>query len=196
MAAPRRSRKVIWLLVAGAGIAAWQLGPRFLQRRAGTDRLVNQLWIERVARDERDQVGFFAALEKDGKRQGVVGHASRWRSHTEGFVWALDGNLLRARFPQDQRNARVRVRTWHCADEAPRPFELCLEITAGERSRRYYSRDGWRIRPHDASLDDEARGQALWVAPALRPLDGLPAEEPSEDDAQAPGPSPFEALPE
>jgi hypothetical protein len=182
MATARRSRKVLWLLAAGAAVAAWQLGPRFLQKRAGTERLVNQLWIERLPRDERDLVNFQFLLEKDDNRQGSLGRSSRWRSQTEGFLWKLEGNVLQARFPQERRQGRVRVRTWSCAGEAPRPFDWCLELKAGARSFRYYSRDNWRIRPKDGTLEDDvARAEVGGLASALRPLDGMASQEWSED---------------
>jgi hypothetical protein len=176
--AARTGKRILWLVIAGLAIAAWQLGPRLLQKRAGTERLVNQLWVERTPNDERDLVAFGLWLEKDDKRQGLFGRASRWRSRTEGFVWALNGNQLRARFPQDNQTMRGQVRTWRCEGEVPRPFQWCLEIQRGQKRHRLYSRDNWRVRPHDGVVDDsDARAELGWMASGLRPVDGVALEE-------------------
>jgi hypothetical protein len=186
MASPRRSRKVLWLLVAGAAVAAWQLGPRYLQKRSGTERLVNQLWIERLPRDDRDLVRFQVLLEKDADRHGLLGTSSQWRQRLDGFVWRLDSNVLHARFPQDGRQGRVRVRTWRCTGEAPAPFDWCLELTAGERSFRYFSRDDWRVRPKDGTLeDDDARAELGGLASVLRPLEGVHVDQPGEEAGES-----------
>ncbi|MGH0031865.1 MAG: hypothetical protein ACQGVC_18915 [Myxococcota bacterium] len=52
--------------------------------------------------------------------------------------------------PQDEIRTEVEVRTWKCEGEAPKPFELCLELSAKGRKVVYYSRKDWVIDPKDA----------------------------------------------
>jgi hypothetical protein len=37
------------------------------------------------------------------------------------------------------------VRTWACANEAPKGFDLCLELSDGKAKQRFYSRKTWRV---------------------------------------------------
>jgi hypothetical protein len=169
MAVRGRTRLVLWLVLALGAYAAWRFGvPYFFGGAAGTERLTNQVWLERMPRDQRDIVRHFFLIDDKGNRIGSVGRASRWRIHTEMFLWGLDRDLLRTRFPQDGTLARFRVRTWKCAGDAPRPFDWCLEVSNDRRTLRFYSRDGWKIRPHEAALEEGAQGELGFLAPALR----------------------------
>jgi hypothetical protein len=179
----------LWAVLGIGAAGIWQVATR-VERRPGTERLVNQMWLERMQHDQRDMVRFFVLVEHEGHREGALGRGSRWRARVERFLWSLDGDLLRARFPQDEKNARVRVRTWRCAGEAPRPFELCLEIGEGEHKRRYFSRDEWKVRPHDGVIDDEdARAELSWLSPSLLPAEAAPAAPPLEPAAAPEAPS-------
>jgi hypothetical protein len=167
MAASRRTWSKVALLVALAA-GAWKLWHLVFDADdgGGTKQLVNQLWLERMPRDERDLIYAAVLLEHKGERVGAVAHASRWRAHQDGFVWRLEGTELRTRFPQDDRRYTLEVRTWRCEGEAPRPFQLCLEARAGERVLRFYSMRDWVIRPRsdgDAALPREiAWAASLW----------------------------------
>ena len=112
---------------------------------AGTKRLVNQFWIERLPTTKRDMVGHLALIRHHRGKVGVAGKSSQWRHFIELFEWKLEGNKVDLHFPQDQVHARVRVKTWDCRNEAPAPFEICLEIAAKNRKVVYYSRKDWVI---------------------------------------------------
>jgi hypothetical protein len=95
-------------------------------------RLVNQVWIERMPRHQRDMI-WGGVLIEDGKdRVGVISHGSQWRVHADVLLWRLDGDLLRTRFPQDDRRYDLKARTWECEGRAPEPFQLCLELRRGD----------------------------------------------------------------
>jgi hypothetical protein len=137
--------KVLALAVlVGVG---WKLWDDFFGEDEAVKRLVNQLWIERMPRNERDQVQAGLLIEHDGERFGVVGRGSQWRWAQEAFLWRLDQDRLRTRFPQDDKRYTVQVRTWECEGKAPEPFELCLELRRGGQVLRFFSKREWVIRP-------------------------------------------------
>jgi hypothetical protein len=76
---------------------------------------------------------------------GVISHGSQWRVHADVLLWRLEGDLLRTRFPQDDRRYDLKARTWECEGRAPEPFQLCLELRRGDRVLRFFSRKDWEI---------------------------------------------------
>lgn len=122
------------------------------EQAQSTKHLVNQVWVNRLPQSERDMIDYLLLVDSSHGRLGAVGRASQWRQFTELFHWGLEGHRLMLFFPQDERKGKVRVRTWKCRGEAPEPFELCLEISAGQRSMLYYSMKDWVIDP-DATTD-------------------------------------------
>jgi hypothetical protein len=173
-------RLLALVLSAGAiGVGSYYLLSGDEDDAAGTKRLVNQFWIERMPETRRDMVGHLALIKHQRGKVGVVGKSSQWRHFIELFEWKLDGNKLKLHFPQDQKKGQVNVRTWDCRGDAPDPFELCLEVSAGERKRVYYSRKDWVIEPHDidGSLADLAQENPE-LAPVLQNVDenSLPTE--------------------
>lgn len=189
-----RRRLIVALVLAVVGTAGWQGFSWYRDmKRAGTERLVNQLWIERMPRDARDQVRFLNVIEQEGHRVGGVGRGSRWRVNLDGFVWALDGDELRTRFPQDDVRARFKVRTWRCRGDVPAPFDWCLAIASGQRTWTFYSRDAWRIRPHESVLDEPSDRAAIgWLDQLLAVSAAAPAPDATADPI---GAGPETAIP-
>jgi hypothetical protein len=179
------------LLFAGVVIGLWKTGA-WLFDGGRPVRIVNQIWLERLPRDARDMVHQLVLLDDRGRHLGATGRSSRWRIRVDLLVWAIEGDRLRLRFPQDGDRADVKTRVWRCKGEAPEPFELCLEL-ADDRGRKmtFYSRDAWRVRPREslAALDAELPGTAALVAGAAGPA----ADEatPAEDAAPAGAPGPL-----
>lgn len=143
MATRARSGKAL-LLVLGLGVGAWMLWHR------GSDggsvkRLVNQVWIERLPRHERDMIWGGVLVENGKDRVGVISHGSQWRVHADVLVWRLEGDRLRTRFPQDNRRFELRAKTWECEGKVPEPFQLCLELRRGDQVLRFYSRKDWDL---------------------------------------------------
>jgi len=133
-------------LASTVGFGWWLASDDIPNEAASTERLVNQVWIERMPEDPRDMIHHVVMLDGSHGKIGAAGVSSRWRHRIEAFRWALEGDRLLAAFPQDRVRASFQVRTWRCAGEAPRPFELCLEIRHEKRSARFYSRDDWDVR--------------------------------------------------
>ncbi|HEY8380416.1 MAG TPA: hypothetical protein VIK91_28230 [Nannocystis sp.] len=145
MARKRRNKWVIAALVATTGIAAYELG--FVGDTQGElEHLSNQVWIERLPQNDRDQIHHLVLLEQGRDRVGGFGRSSQWRHFLEIFMWHREGKRLTLHLPQDRIRLDLEARVWDCEDEAPAPFELCLELT-GQRGHtaRYYSRRDWVI---------------------------------------------------
>ncbi len=150
----------------------WQGSHWFLRwRAAGPQWLVNQVWIERMPRDERDMFFQLLMVEHEDRRIGVTGRSSRWRSHFDLFQWNVRDDVVNALFPQDNRRLSMKARTWACQGEAPRPFELCLELRGQRQTFKLYSRKDWVIRP-----GQEPPADLKALAPALGAVDRTPAQ--------------------
>jgi hypothetical protein len=152
------------VMVAVAG--SWGLAHWWRSDGPGTrEVLVGRVWLDRLPRDPRDMIRQLVLLREPAL--GVTARASRWRFAGEAFEWKLDGDRrLTTHFPQDGRRASFEVRAWACAGEAPKPFELCLEVARGARKIRLYSRKEWVV--DGAGRRDVEIG---WLAPLwdLRP---------------------------
>jgi hypothetical protein len=187
------ARKRSWLalvVVVGFGVGAWEVWHRFFDDEAGVRNLTNQVWLERMPKDQRDMIYATVLLESQGRRVGVVARASRWRSFNDGFVWRLEkDNVVRARFPQENKLFTVRARTWECAGEAPPPFQLCLEVKRGNQVLRFYSRKDWVVRPRE---EGPPPSDIDWLAPAWESARSSTSIEEVGDGPEAAGPSPFE----
>lgn len=172
--AGRRKSWLRWVLLAGAVLIVWQLAASLVIRRSGPGHLANQIWLERLPANPRDMVWHFVAIDHDGRRVGSLGRASRWRLFSDGFVWAAEGHQLRGRFPQDDCHLNLQVRTWKCGGKAPKPFDLCLELTGEDKQvYRYFSRTEWVVRPRGTTV-----AELDWLAPALAATLAQPAGEP------------------
>lgn len=146
-------RKLIALTLAATGLLG--LGYLFgdseqADEAASTRHFKNQVWIERMPKSQRDMVGHLAFIKHPRGRIGVAGRSSQWRHFIELMHWKLSGSTLKVYMPQDEIRTEVEVRTWKCEGEAPKPFELCLELSAKGRKVVYYSRKDWVIDPKDA----------------------------------------------
>jgi len=187
----KHRKVVISSILAGAcALGLWRLSATDTDGEvASTGHFANRLRIERMPTDERDMVAYLAALKLPEGRFGATGRASQWRQFTEVFRWTLEGDRLRAVFPQERIRAEFQVRTWECRGEAPRPFELCLQISKGERSHIFYSMEEWEISPRDSKSLDQLADYPT-VAPiadtlAVRALDGEPDDtDLAEADAE------------
>ncbi|NJK32816.1 MAG: hypothetical protein HC927_10630 [Deltaproteobacteria bacterium] len=149
-----KSKLVALTLAVACGFGAWKLAGALLgdDEAQGTDHLVNQVWLERMPENDRDMIGHLLVMKHPQGRFGAAGKSSSWRHFVEVFRWNLRGDQLEVYFPQEQVKGRVTVRTWECEGQAPEPFELCLEISNQGRSAMFYSREDWKVRPHE--LDD------------------------------------------
>ena len=121
----------------------------------------NHVWTERVRRDDRDMVLYFVPVEVGSKRGGSLSRSSKYAFGGEVFGWKRDGNAVNLTLPQSQRTVKLGVRTWTCKD-APKGFDLCLEITQGSDKLQLYSRQGWKV-PNGEDLPIGAAGLPIAV---------------------------------
>lgn len=165
-----KSSKLIGMTTAVALAAgAWALWPSSEAEVAKADKLANQVWIDRVPENDRDMITHLLLLDHPrAKNFGVIGHSSQWRHHIEVARWRLDGNTLGLFFPQERHKARLKARTWSCEGEAPAPFDLCLELSRGDRKLKMYSHHDWVVEPQ-ADAED-AYEELIENVPALSSL--------------------------
>jgi hypothetical protein len=156
----KTTAKLLALALVGAGTyGLWSVGQGLFgddEESTSTKQLVNQVWIERMPKDQRDMIGHLVLVDMPEGRVGAAGKSSQWRIMVELFQWGLEGKRLSVFFPQERVKAQLEVRTWACEGEAPKPFELCLEVSNGRRKAVFYSMEEWHIEPDraEASLAD------------------------------------------
>jgi hypothetical protein len=150
----RRLRKI--LLVAVLIYVLWKLLTGLLGGAKGTSQedLVNRIWMERMPKNEREEVHALFLLERDGQRAGFAAYGSRWRQRIDEALWSLENDRLTMVFPQEQITMVFTTRAWKCAGEAPDPFDLCLELRTGQETFRFYSVERWS---RDNTLDGVPR---------------------------------------
>ncbi len=158
--ANRRSKFLMLGLAAATAYGAWSVGSSLLgdddSETEGTRYVVNQVWLERLPENHRDMIGHVSIIDHPQGKVGIVGKSSNWRHFIEVFMWKLDGHRLQLFFPQDEVRSNVRVNTYDCEGDAPHPFEICMDVSAGDRKATYYSRRDWKIEPHDVEGSLEA----------------------------------------
>ena len=184
-----------WLIAAlavAAAVGGWRLWVLFFDQPGTAELLVNRLWIERAPRNPRDLIRQVVVLRRGERQVGVTARGSQWRVQAEGFLWRLEGEDQRlvARFPQDNRKASFEVRAWRCAGQVPKPFELCLEIGRGGRSRRLYSRTEWVVRSEGGGVNDDR--DVAWMAPTWDFAAHTPTDDGSATVEAAPDYFPFD----
>ena len=157
-----RSKTSKWVglgLAATVGIGAYEFGLFDCASTSGVEHLSNQVWIERLPQNDRDQIHHLVLLEQGRDRFGAFGKSSQWRHFLEIFAWHREHNRVTLNLPQDRVRLDLEARVWSCKGDAPQPFELCLELK-GQRGHtaRYYSRHEWVIEggvaPHIDGLPD------------------------------------------
>jgi hypothetical protein len=170
-------RLVLFVLATFVAVLALRGGLRAMEATApppdDPKLLANRVWAERAPRDDRDLVLYFVPVQVGSKRVGVFERNSRYAMAAELFRWSRDGGTLKLELPQRQQTAKLGVRTWACKD-APKGFDLCLELTTGDDKLRLYSRSGWRF---DApSRDTLGESDLAGLAPGIAALAGVAAE--------------------
>lgn len=180
----KTTAKVLGLALAGAGAyGLWTTGQSLLgdDESAGTDHVVNQIWIERAPQGPRDMIAHLVLLDMPEGRLGGTGKSSQWRHFLEVFQWGLEGSRLSVFFPQERVKAQVHVRSWKCEGEAPEPFELCLEVSNGRRKAVFYSLEQWHIDPDRAEESLAALREAYPELSSVEHDVVVPVAVPSEE---------------
>jgi hypothetical protein len=144
-----RSNTKTWMtlaVAAAAGLGGYRLLSSCGEAQDGLKHLANQVWIERLPENDRDQIHHIVLLQDGRDRFGGFGRSSTWRHFLEVFMWQREEDRLTLHLPQERVRLDLTARVWNCEDEAPEPFELCLELKGHSgRTARYYSRYEWTI---------------------------------------------------
>jgi hypothetical protein len=108
--------------------------------------IVGHPWLERMPKDQRDQVRQLVLVDKKG-HFGASSNSSAYHWNVDILRWWLDGDRLTLVTMQDQeKTPPLEVHVWSCAGDAPsKAFDLCLELKGSSGTSRFYSRDSWRV---------------------------------------------------
>ena len=198
--AKTKATLVSLVMVGACAFGAWKVGTCVLgeDEASSAEHFVNRVWLERMPEDDRDMITHLVALDTRDGRFGAVGRSSAWRHVLEIFKWHREDSQLTLFFPQERTKAQFDIRTWDCKGEAPRPFELCLELSRGHRSVTFYSRYDLVVDPHAVAENGDAAVAELVAehaelepfARSLATIDaesilGVDAEGEDADDAAA-----------
>lgn len=112
--------------------------------KPGNALLANRPWIDHMPRDERDMVTQVVFLEKGNLREGAMLRASRWRQVAELFRWETRAGGLTIELPQVGRKIPISAQASECKD-APKPFDLCLDVSLLGKGVRLFSKKEWKI---------------------------------------------------
>ena len=130
------------LVIVFGLIAAGVLGFTLLdEEQKPNELLLDRVWIERIPTSPTDMIAQFAMISD--QKMGVAARGSQWRQMIDIFKYRGNNAKFRLGFPQDKRRLDVSMKAWRC--EAPKPFQLCLEIKAGDRTAKLFSRDDWTL---------------------------------------------------
>lgn len=115
---------------------------------------VNRQWISHIPQEDTDLVDVLLFAEFDqGNGMGLTAKVSQWRHHQDLFWWEAQNGRVKSTFPQHGIEERFSFKAYEC-DDAPPPFELCLEVN----EEMYYSRWEWTI---DAANEAELKNFSL-----------------------------------
>lgn len=124
--------------------------------------LTNRVWRNKAPKDARDLTFHLVLFDKAKIRTGAMAHLSEWRMYIDRVRFGVDGNTLTIESPQDQTKTKYKVRTWPCKGEAPKPFDLCLELKRGMKKVTLYSEKN----AHFGRSLEPALARALTESPA------------------------------
>ena len=151
--------------------------------RGPVKHLTNRLWVNKAAKNPKDVVFHFMLARQGKHRFGLLMNASNYRFAGDAVQYRLDGQRLTLVLLQNGAKGTFNVRTWACK-EAPKPFDLCLELKRGNQAVVLYSQrkkafdaeavEAWPINT-DAVADAEVDLSVLedrtpaWFEQLLRP---------------------------
>jgi hypothetical protein len=129
----------------------WHLfNPAAEVTRGDAKLLVDRMWFEKLSKDPRELSHnlYLMQVRRPKAQLGVVGHSSAYRHSFDVVNWKLDGTQLTLEILQAKKKVTLNARTWRCPKEAPTGLDLCLELSHGDKTLRYYSAKKWRAPPN------------------------------------------------
>jgi hypothetical protein len=137
---------ILWKIVSGC--YAYFAGAG---ESSGTDKLLNRVWISNLPDDPRKPAYVLLFVDKAKQRLGASVTGTAYKHLTEMLSYTLEGDQLTVVHLQDNKTVKWKARTWTCKGEAPKPFDLCLELKGDVANVKLYSGIDWVIRSGDNS---------------------------------------------
>lgn len=136
-----RSKRGRWFfLAAGAAAGAWAL----LRggEGAGSELLLNRVWVDHLPSGADDAVELFVAI--DDEHMGAFQKASQYEGEWSIFRHETRGDsVLRLTFPQRGSSHDVRYQAAACDEPG---WDYCLTLEGSPRgAAKYHSRRGWEV---------------------------------------------------
>ncbi|WP_437578315.1 hypothetical protein [Sorangium sp. So ce887] len=154
------------MTVTAIALAAVAGGYGLLSSRGSDPKtLVGRVWIERIPRNDTDQVELIALLADEPI--GIFRRASQYEGSFALFRYELRGNdKVQLLFPQDKSKHEAAFDARPCDVKG---FDYCLDLSGAPRgAARYYSRKEWEIEGSDPpALESALRalGEELLASP-------------------------------
>lgn len=147
MARTRRLRILPPLILVATGLLAatyfMKPAPTEISEVEAAEHLTNRVWINRMPKNSRDVIRTIAIQKqkKENKHKyGVARAGSNWRTLQDVFLYTLKGTKIEMQFPQENKKVSLNAKTFTCN---VKPFDLCLELSAGKRVLKLYSKKKW-----------------------------------------------------
>lgn len=142
------------VFLAGA-LGAWLFfgAPWEAAKKPDAQYLLNRVWVERAPANDRDQVLYFGVFGRSKLSGGFIARASTWRVNAERFRFTLKGKTLELELPQEDVRVSFEVRTWKCKGDAPKGYDLCLELRRDGQNLRLYGQEKSRLRGGPAAVE-------------------------------------------
>jgi hypothetical protein len=116
--------------------------------------LTDRLWIDHAPRSDTDTFNVFIARSR--LSIGFFEARSGWHGAFDAFRFEASGADLRIVFPRTGTRETFRATARRCAENH---MDYCLDIEGASKGvKRYYSQDGWELRP---SADAQAVKQRI-----------------------------------
>ncbi|AGP33901.1 hypothetical protein BE04_16715 [Sorangium cellulosum] len=149
--------RVSKMMTAAAIALAAAAGGYGLLGSRGSDAktLVGRLWIERIPRDDTDQIELMVMLADEPI--GIFRRTSQFEGSYALFRYELRGDdKLQLLFPQNKSKHEVAFDARPCDAKG---FDYCLDLSGAPRgAAKYYSRKDWEIDASDpAALEGALR---------------------------------------
>lgn len=122
-------------------------------------KLTNRVWSNRAPDGPRDRILNLVLVKKGKRRDGAVVDGSAFRFRVEVLRHRVKGRELTLVSPQDGNKMQFQARTWRC-DDAPPPFDLCLELKSGKRRLVLFSEEQQQFSLEESSAAVRAAVEA------------------------------------
>jgi hypothetical protein len=155
-------KPLLLILVSILIVSVWSWKRTEAPRDHPTRLLTDRLWIDHAPRSDTDTINIFIARSR--LSIGFFEARSGWHGAFDAFRFEASGADLRIVFPRTGTREAIRATARRCAENN---MDYCLDIEGASKGvKRYYSQDGWEIRPN---ADPQAVKQRIEALTARHP---------------------------